>query len=145
MPKAKRKSIGRKFKGGSNANQVLTPSEEPEEMPSQPNDNIIERLVTTDVEMESLDDSNLEIDFNNIQPGPSGLQTNVTANSTVSTEQEVPEQIVIEPFELSGNDRAQLFLSRMERRTVKAFMEHNIEEHEEQYEWPVESEHKDDA
>ena len=31
-------------------------------------------------------------------------------------------------YELRRNDRAQLFLSRMERRTVKAFTEQNIEE-----------------
>ena len=96
MPKAKRKSLGRQFKG-SNANQTQIPSQGPDETPSQQNVNIAERPITPDVEMENLDNSNLQemewidstairmnenssivvdIQFSSgadIQPGPSGL------------------------------------------------------------------------
>ena len=165
MPKVKAKSVGRKFKR-SNDNQAQIPPAGSDTISPQSTEDIEELQTTTEVEMENLDTSNFEemevieatgiriyensslaVDVNlssgaDVQPGPSGLQTNAIANPADTTEEQIPEETVAEPFEMTRNDRMQLLLSNRERRTLKAFKEHHIEE---QYEYPVENESKDDT
>ena len=160
MPKAKAKSVGQKRKK-STPNQTQIPSTGSETIPSQSTENIADQPTTTEVEMENLDTSNFEqmdwsdatgiriyensslvVDVNlssgaENQPGPSGLQANAITNPAASTAQQIPEETLIPRFQVRI-----LSLNRMERRTAKAFTEHNIEE---EYEWPVQNENKNDA
>ena len=72
-----------------------------------------------------------------MQPGPSGLQVMVFTSAIANTANNIPAEIVAEPFEVRLAS-----LIKMERKTAQAFKQQNIEE---EYEWPVVNESKDDA
>lgn len=167
MPKVKTKSIGQKRKTPTR-NQTPIPPSGSEEIQSQSTENIVADPTTIEIETEVLDNSNVQeielIEPSNIRvyenmskhmclrvqvvdlfqssveamhPVLSYLQAIATTSAITTTEHDISAEITSEPFEVK---RASI--SKTQRKTAKAFMQRNIEE---QYEWPVDNESKDDA
>ena len=154
MPKVKRKSVGRQFKG-ANPRRAQTPSQGSKEESSLLADSTVNDPTTAELEMQDLarnlsEEENGEVTAIRLfeaentmtsgaenQPGPSGLQQKTIANPAATPEEEIREENEEVPFEVKLRS-----LNKMERRTAKAFAERGMEE---EFEWPLPNETKDDA
>ena len=163
MPKAKAKSIGQKRKKSTTSETPIPPVGS-EETPSQSVENVTDDPTSIYLETGILDTSNvhemeaLEASTRRLyvhmgvrvcvvdgiptstapmQERASGSTAMVTTPAVENTANNIPAQMVREPFE-----QRLASLNKKERQTAKTFKQQNIEE---DYEWPVDDESKEDA